>query len=76
MNRSCPAFAETVVVVAGLHGLGAALNDTIVHRPEAFAELSGLKSGEVINPEALARVLMHDSGGLRGIPQQLGALLS
>ena len=63
-----PAFVDIVVQVAGLTGLGKLLNNETVHRPEIFAGLSGLKTGETITPSALARVLTHPSGGLKNIP--------
>jgi len=64
-----PAFVDIVVQVAGLTGLGKPLNNETVHRPEIFAGLSGLKPGETITPSALARVLNHQKGGLKNIPE-------
>lgn len=63
-----PPFADTVIVVAGLQGLGKPLTEEWVHRPEIFALLSRLPVGAKINPEALARVLSHPAGGLKNIP--------
>ena len=63
-----PAWVETVVVVAGLSGLGQPLTDEWVHRPELFSRLSGLKMGQAVTSEALRRVLSHPEGGLQGIP--------
>lgn len=63
-----PPFADTVIVVAGLKGLGKPLSEEWVHRPEIFALLSGLPGGAKISPEALARVLTHPAGGLKNIP--------
>lgn len=63
-----PAFADLVVHVAGLSGLGKPLSEEIVHRAEKFSELSGLGIGEIISPEALARVLTHPQGGWKSIP--------
>jgi molybdenum cofactor cytidylyltransferase len=63
-----PAFVDMVVVVAGLSGLGYPLIAERVHRPEIFAELSGLQSGELVTPTALCRVLTHPAGGLKNIP--------
>ena len=63
-----PEFAELVVQVVGLSGLGKPLGEEFVHRPEIFARLSGLQSGETITPEALTRVLTHPEGGLKNIP--------
>ncbi|MBI4731750.1 MAG: putative selenium-dependent hydroxylase accessory protein YqeC [Chloroflexi bacterium] len=63
-----PEFVETVIVVAGMEGLGKPLTDEYVHRPEIFSRLSGLELGETITPEALTRVLTHPAGGLKNIP--------
>jgi molybdenum cofactor cytidylyltransferase len=63
-----PDFVDTVVVVAGMSGLGKPLTDEFVHRPEIFARLSGLTPGETVTPEALGRLLTHPSGGLKNIP--------
>ena len=63
-----PDWGNLVIVCAGLSGLGKPLDAETVHRPERFAELSGLRQGETITPEALARVLVHPQGGLKGIP--------
>ncbi len=65
-----PEFVDTVVVLAGISGLGKPLSSAWVHRPERFAVLSGLSLGENINPQALLRVLKHPLGGLKNIPPQ------
>lgn len=63
-----PDFVDTVVVVAGLGGLGQPLTDEFVHRPHLFSTLSGLPLNEPVTPEALLRVLTHPEGGLKNIP--------
>jgi len=63
-----PRFVDAVVVVAGLSALGKPLEAERVHRLEQFAALAGLEPGEEITYEALARVLTHPQGGLKGIP--------
>lgn len=65
---SIPSFVNTVVVVAGLLGVGKPLNRRWVHRPQRFADLSGLSAGAEISPEAMVRVLAHPAGGLKNIP--------
>jgi molybdenum cofactor cytidylyltransferase len=70
-----PDFVETVVVVAGLSGLGRPLTEESVHRPEIFARLSGLAPGEIVKPEALLRILSHPGGGLKNIPAQAHRLV-
>ncbi|MDX9992676.1 MAG: selenium cofactor biosynthesis protein YqeC [Anaerolineales bacterium] len=64
-----PDFVESVVVVAGLSGLGQALDEENVHRAERFAALSGLKIGEKVSAGALAQVLNQAEGGLKNIPK-------
>jgi molybdenum cofactor cytidylyltransferase len=63
-----PEFVEIVLVVAGLTGLGKPLTTEFVHHPEIYARLCGLNLGELITPEALARVLIDSSGGMKNIP--------
>jgi molybdenum cofactor cytidylyltransferase len=63
-----PAFSNTVVVSAGLSGLGKPLDDNWVHRPERFAALSGLEIGGEVSVDALVKVLSHPLGGLKNIP--------
>jgi molybdenum cofactor cytidylyltransferase len=63
-----PAFVDTVIVVAGLSGLGQPLSAAAVHRPEIFADLAAISEGSTITVEALARVLANPRGGLKNIP--------
>lgn len=63
-----PAFTRQVVVCAGMQALGHALDESWVHRPERFAQLSGLQMGEAISTQAVVKVLTHPEGGLKNIP--------
>jgi molybdenum cofactor cytidylyltransferase len=63
-----PGWVKTVMVVAGLSGLGKPLNHEWVHRPELFSRLANLDLDAPVTPEGLARVLSHPQGGLKGIP--------
>lgn len=65
-----PPWAEQIVVVAGLSGMGKPLSSDWVHRPERYAELTGLNPGERITVEAIMQELSHPSGGLKNIPAQ------
>ncbi len=71
-----PQFAQTVVVTAGMQGLGKHLDEATIHRVEQYVGLSGLRQGMPITTAALAAVLAHPDGGLKGIlPHQLRILL-
>jgi molybdenum cofactor cytidylyltransferase len=63
-----PTWVETVLVIAGLSGLGRPLNTAWVHRPEIFAQLSGLATGQPVTSAALVHVLTSPLGGLKNIP--------
>ncbi|MCC6569612.1 MAG: putative selenium-dependent hydroxylase accessory protein YqeC, partial [Anaerolineales bacterium] len=63
-----PDFVEHVVTVAGLSGLGKPLTEEHVHRPELFAEISGVKAGESIDSNSLVRALLHENSSLKNIP--------
>lgn len=63
-----PGWIEHVVVVAGLSGVGKALGPDWVHRPELFAQISGLQAEDGITGGAIVKVLASKMGGLKGIP--------
>ena len=63
-----PEFSKNVIVVAGLAAIGKPLSKEWVHRPELFAELSGLSMGDEITDKAIIRVLQSSEGGLKKIP--------
>ncbi|MCC6301152.1 MAG: putative selenium-dependent hydroxylase accessory protein YqeC [Anaerolineales bacterium] len=64
-----PEFAKHVVQMVGMNGLDKPLTDEYVHRPEIFSKLSGSKVGEIINAEAITKVLLHLDGARRNFPQ-------
>ncbi|HMR98957.1 MAG TPA: selenium cofactor biosynthesis protein YqeC [Anaerolineales bacterium] len=63
-----PDFVDHVVTVAGLSGLGKPVTEEYVHRPEIFTELSGIKTGEPIDPSVITRALLHDKSSLKNTP--------
>jgi molybdenum cofactor cytidylyltransferase len=64
-----PDFVNTVIVVVGLSGIGQRLSENIVHRVEIFSNITGIPHGSEITPQAVADVLTHREGGLKGIPE-------
>jgi len=65
-----PQFVEVVVVVAGMGGLHRRLDGDSVHRPEIYAQLSGLSLGSTVTADAIGRVLSYARGGLKDIPSR------
>ncbi len=60
-----PDFVEHVVTVVGLSGLSKPLTEENVHRPEIFAEISGVEVGQIIESNSLTRALLHDKSSLK-----------
>jgi molybdenum cofactor cytidylyltransferase len=63
-----PPWVDTVVVCAGLSGLGRPLASPNVHRAEIFASLAGLAPGDEVTRQALVKVMTSPQGGLKNIP--------
>ena len=63
-----PSLTCAAIAVVGLSGVGQAFSDRWVFRPGPFALLSGLRPGETVTPEGVARVIAHSQGLLKGTP--------
>lgn len=61
-----PVGATLVVAVGGIDALGQTVDEEHVHRPEVFAEITGVGLGHTITPVAFARALL---AGLRSAPE-------
>jgi molybdenum cofactor cytidylyltransferase len=64
-----PPWVKNVIVCAGLSGIGQPLDENHVHRPSHFARISGAAVGNPVEPSHLVSVLIHQDGGLKGIPE-------
>ncbi len=70
-----PEFVDTVVVVAGLTGIGKSLYKDTVYNPEIFSKLGNLPIGDIISIRALEKVIGHQQGGLKKIPNHANRIL-
>jgi molybdenum cofactor cytidylyltransferase len=57
-----------LLTVVGLDVLGRPLSAEFVHRPEIVAGLSGAALGDAVDEQTVARVLLHEQGGRKGLP--------
>ena len=64
-----PACTTHSISVMGLAALGHPLSERIAHRPQRIAELTGLASGDLITPHAVAALLLHRAGAGQGAPR-------
>ncbi len=63
-----PRCANLVIPVVGLDCLGRPATNEWVFRLERFTAVTGIREGDIIGPETVARLLTHPEGGLKGIP--------
>jgi probable selenium-dependent hydroxylase accessory protein YqeC len=62
-----PAMSDLVIPVVGLDCLGKPVTDRWVFRLERFLSVTDLHAGDGITPAALARLLAHPTGALKGV---------
>lgn len=65
-----PSAASLVIPVVGMKIVGKSLTSKNCQRPEIAAKLAGIRLGDVITPEVVARVLTHEKGGAKNIPSE------
>jgi len=65
-----PDCSGWVIGLMGLIGVGKALDEKWVFRPELFAKLTGLKVGEPVTEEAAAVSLKRKDGIMKGTPHK------
>ena len=63
-----PARAGVVLLLLSAETLNQPLSGEIAHRPEILARLTGIDSGDPLTPAVVARLLLHEQGGLKRIP--------
>jgi len=63
-----------VVPVASVGAVGAPLTAETVHRPERVAAITDATVGDEITPELVGRVLAHERGGLKKVPDGATAI--
>jgi probable selenium-dependent hydroxylase accessory protein YqeC len=54
-----PPWSQLCITVVNREILGQPLTEALVHRPERVADLTGLRVGDPITPQTVARVLTH-----------------
>jgi len=65
-----PANTSLVIPIVGIDAIGCRLTEEHVFRPEIVSELLGLPLGEVISAHAIASLITHPQGIIKGSPEQ------
>ncbi|RME64594.1 MAG: putative selenium-dependent hydroxylase accessory protein YqeC, partial [Caldilineae bacterium] len=62
-----PTSTTHLIPVLGVDGVGARLDEPLVHRPERLRRLLGVEDPDArLTPEMAARLLLHPQGGAKG----------
>lgn len=64
-----PQDSNLVISVVGIDALGKELSEKNAHRPDRIAALTSLKPGDIITAEAIALVMLHPQGNIKGSPK-------
>lgn len=64
-----PHCTDLVIPVVGLDCLGKPARREIVFRLGEFLTVTGLEEGEEITPQAIARLVTHSQGGMKGVTE-------
>jgi probable selenium-dependent hydroxylase accessory protein YqeC len=65
-----PINTSLVIPVVGVDAVGCRLTEKDVFRPEIVSNLLGLPLGEVISPDAIAFLITHHQGIIKGSPER------
>jgi molybdenum cofactor cytidylyltransferase len=63
-----PSDSTHVVAIVGADVFGKPIDAEHVHRPERIVAVAGVKAGDAVTPDIVARVLTHPEGGLFHLP--------
>lgn len=61
-----PENTSLLIPIVGIDALGCRLTEEAVFRPEIVSRLTGLSSGDIISAEAIAILITHSEGIIRG----------
>ncbi|MFN2188282.1 MAG: selenium cofactor biosynthesis protein YqeC [Candidatus Promineifilaceae bacterium] len=68
-----PADATIVIPMVGIDCIGGVLKE-VAHRPKLVSAITGIDLQQPVTPAALARLISHPNGGLKGIPLSARAI--
>ncbi len=70
-----PGNTTTFVIVVGVEAIGKPLTGEWVFRPEIASSVTGLQQGEGLTPEAVAQLVLHPEGLMKGRPERAKVVL-
>lgn len=63
-----PSETNVALLLMSAEAINQPLSETIAHRPERIAAVTGIIIGETLRPDVIARLMTSEQGALKGIP--------
>ena len=70
-----PFQTNVALLMMSAEAINRPLSDTIAHRPEQVATVTGINVDDLLSPAAIARLMTSEQGALKHIPETAGAYL-
>ena len=70
-----PSHANIALLLMSAEAINRALDESIAHRPELIAKVTGIQSGDTLSAAVIARLITSEQGALKHIPETATAYL-
>ncbi len=70
-----PSQANVALLLMNAEAINKPLDESIAHRPELIASVTGTHLGDILSPAVIARLITSEQGALKHIPQTAPAYL-
>lgn len=65
-----PPSSTVILPLAGIEAVNKPLSPEWFHRVKKITELTGIKPGETVTPDIIAKTMLHPMGGMKGVPEK------
>ena len=70
-----PLQTNVALLLMSAEAINQPLSDSIAHRPELVAKVTGINVGDILSPAVIARLMTSEQGALKHIPETATAYL-
>ncbi len=70
-----PSHTNVALLLLSAEAINKPLDENIAHRPEFIANVTGIRSGDILSPAVIAKLMTSELGALKQIPQSALAYL-
>jgi probable selenium-dependent hydroxylase accessory protein YqeC len=65
-----PSRTNLAFLLVSAEAINQPLSTEVAHRPERIASVLGIKQGDILTPERVARLMTSEQGAMKNIPEQ------